>query len=52
MIPRLVPEIEGEYPERDGEEGAEGLVMTYFSKGMITMMMMVMMMMMVILPSL
>ena len=30
MIPRLVPEIEGGYPERDGgEEGAEGLVLTY-----------------------
>ena len=24
MIPRLVPEIEGGYPERDGGEGAEG----------------------------
>ena len=34
MIPRLVPEIEGGYPERDGEggeeeeeEGGEGLVL-------------------------
>ena len=38
MIPRLVPEIEGWYPERDGgegeEEGAEGLVLTYSSKVM------------------
>ena len=36
MIPRLVPEIEGGYPERVGgegeEEGAEGLVLTYSSK--------------------
>ena len=24
MIPQLVPEIEGGYPERDGEEGEEG----------------------------
>ena len=24
MVPRLVPEIEGGYPERDGEEGEEG----------------------------
>ena len=33
MIPRLVPEIEGGYPERDGgEEGAEeGLVLEYSS---------------------
>ena len=23
MIPHLVPEIEGGYPERDGEEGGE-----------------------------
>ena len=23
MVPRLVPEIEGWYPERDGEEGGE-----------------------------
>ena len=23
MVPRLVPEIEGGYPERDGEEGGE-----------------------------
>ena len=30
MIPRLVPEIEGGHPELDGgEEGAEGLVLTY-----------------------
>ena len=31
MIPHLVPEIEGGYPERDGEEGGgeggEGLVL-------------------------
>ena len=33
MVPRLVPEIEGGYPERDGEggeeeeEGGEGLVL-------------------------
>ena len=36
MIPRLVPEIEGVYPERKGEgvgeEGAEGLVLTYSRK--------------------
>ena len=35
MIPCLVPEIEGGYPERDrGEEGegAEGLVLTYSSR--------------------
>ena len=24
MVPHLVPEIEGGYPERDGEEGEEG----------------------------
>ena len=30
MIPHLVPEIEGGYPERDGEEeGGEGLVLEY-----------------------
>ena len=31
MIPQLVPEIEGGYPERDGEEGegGEGLVLEY-----------------------
>ena len=31
MILRLVPEIEGGYPERDGEEGkgGEGLVLEY-----------------------
>ena len=34
MLPRLVPEIEGGYPERDGEEGeggggGEGLVLEY-----------------------
>ena len=29
MVPRLVPEIEGGYPERDGEEGGEGLVLEY-----------------------
>ena len=37
MIPYLVPEIEGGYPERDGEEGEgaeEGLVLTY-SRGWI-----------------
>ena len=30
MVPHLVPEIEGGYPERDGEgggEGGEGLVL-------------------------
>ena len=40
MIPRLVPEIEGGYPERDGGEGAEGeeeeevLVLEYSSSWM------------------
>ena len=36
MIPRLVPKIEGGYPERDGgeEEGEEGLVLTYSSSWM------------------
>ena len=29
MIPCLVPEIEGGYPERDGREEGEGLVLTY-----------------------
>ena len=31
MIPHLVPEIEGGYPERDGEGegGGEGLVLEY-----------------------
>ena len=35
MLPHLVPEIEGGYPERDGEEegegggGGEGLVLEY-----------------------
>ena len=27
MVPHLVPEIEGGYPERDGEGGGEGLVL-------------------------
>ena len=33
MIPHLVPEVEGGYPERDGEgeEGEEGLVLEYSS---------------------
>ena len=42
MIPLLVPEIEGGYPERDGGEGAEGaegeeegLVLEYSSSWMI-----------------
>ena len=37
-IPRLVPDIEGGYSERDGEgeeEGAEGLVLTYSISWMI-----------------
>ena len=40
MVPRLVPEIEGGYPERDGEgeegegEGEEGLVLEYSSSWM------------------
>ena len=29
MIPHLVPEIEGGYPERDGEGEEEGLVLEY-----------------------
>ena len=35
MIPHLVPEIEGGYPERDGEEGGEGLVLEYSSSWII-----------------
>ena len=35
MIPLSVPEIEGGYPERDGEEGEEeGLVLEYSSSWM------------------
>ena len=42
MIPHLVPEIEGGYPERDGEEGeegeeGEGLVLEYSRSWMISM---------------
>ena len=41
MIPRLVPEIEGGYPERDGEGGGEeeegeGLVLQYSSSWMMS----------------
>ena len=37
MIPHLVPEIEGGYPERDGE-GGEGLVLEYSRSWMIMLM--------------
>ena len=40
MIPHLVPEIEGGYPERDGEEGGEeggeGLVLENSRSWMLT----------------
>ena len=41
MVPHLVPEIEGGYPERDGEEGeegegGEGLVLEYSRSWMCT----------------
>ena len=42
MIPHLVPEIEGGYPERDGEEeeeGGEGLVLENSRSWMSIMMM-------------
>ena len=41
MLPLLVPEIDGGYPERDGGEGGEGeeeeegLVLEYFSSRII-----------------